>query len=235
MVEYITDYTIELLNFINIFLSFLRNKNLLCWYPQVCPKTTYPDNTGSKVTKKTFHFKGHSLEIVFSWAVVMSYTPQHWPIFCTKLVFGGVVYPTIVGYSFTQSGDPIQNYFLSSAFSEATITGNMTFSHTSYLPTRLRVLLFWPDCGSFPFIHCSPPPLGLNAIYNPPPIEHCPAPFVGLTVQPCGEPCGSFAGFDLLTGEVIEIKKKSNCTQRLNMCQWLVPYSMLEKFRLWIY
>jgi len=92
----------------------------------------------------------------------MSYTPQHWPIFCTKLVFGGVVYRTIVHYSFTQSGDPIQNYFLSSAFSEGTITGNMTFSHT-----RLRVLFFWPDCGSFPFIHCSPPPLGLNAIYNP--------------------------------------------------------------------
>jgi hypothetical protein len=81
----------------------------------------------AKWQKKTFHFKGHSLEIVFSWGVVMSYTPQHWPIFCTKLVFGGVVYRTIVHYSFTQSGDPIQNYFLSSAFSEATITGSMTF------------------------------------------------------------------------------------------------------------
>jgi hypothetical protein len=61
-------------------------------------------------------------------------------------------------YSFTQSGGPIQNYFLSSAF-EATLTRNRTFSHTSYLPTRLRVLFFWPDCGSFPFIH-SPHLLG---------------------------------------------------------------------------
>jgi len=54
-------------------------------------------------------------------------------------------------------------------------------------------------------------------------------------VQLCGEPCGSFAGFDLLIAEVIEIEKKSNCSQRLNMCQWLVPYSMLGEFRLRIY
>ncbi len=125
-----------------------------------------------------------------------------------------MVYRKIVGYSFTQSGDPIQNYFLSSAFSEATITGNMTFSHTSYLPTTLRVLFFWPDCGSFPLIHCSSRSLGLNAIDNRRPtppapyIEHCPAAFLGLTVQPCSELCASFAGFDLLTAEVIEIEKR---------------------------
>jgi hypothetical protein len=29
------------------------------------------------------------------------------------------------------------------------------------------------------------------------PIELCPAPFLGLTVQPCGEPCGSAGGFGL--------------------------------------
>jgi len=42
-----------------------------------------------------------------------------------------------------------------------------------------------------------------------PPIEHCPAPFSGLTVQPCGEPCGSVIGFDFLTVEVVEMKKKA--------------------------
>jgi hypothetical protein len=39
-------------------------------------------------------------------------------------------------------------------------------------------------------------------------MEHCPAPFLGLTVQPCDEPCGSAAGFDFLTVEVIQIGKK---------------------------
>jgi hypothetical protein len=40
------------------------------------------------------------------------------------------------------------------------------------------------------------------------PMEHCPASFLGLTVQPCDEPCGSAAGFDFLTVEVIQIGKK---------------------------
>jgi hypothetical protein len=37
------------------------------------------------------------------------------------------------------------------------------------------------------------------------PIEHFPAPFLGLTVQPCGEPYGSAKGF--LTVKVIQIQK----------------------------
>jgi hypothetical protein len=40
---------------------------------------------------------------------------------------------------------------------------------------------------------------------NIPPIEHSLAPFLGLTVQACGEPCGPAAGFDFLTLEVIQI------------------------------
>jgi hypothetical protein len=28
-----------------------------------------------------------------------------------------------------------------------------------------------------------------------PPIEHCPARFLGVTVQPCGEPCGCASGW----------------------------------------
>jgi len=36
-------------------------------------------------------------------------------------------------------------------------------------------------------------------------MEHCPAPFLGLTVQRCGEPCGSAAGFDFLSAEVIQL------------------------------
>jgi len=41
------------------------------------------------------------------------------------------------------------------------------------------------------------------------PIEPCLATFLGLTVQPRGEPCGSASGFDFLTVEVIQIKKKT--------------------------
>jgi hypothetical protein len=52
----------------------------------------------------------------------------------------------------------------------------------------------------------------LNSRPAPPPapIEHCPAPFLGLTVQPCREPCGSVAGSDFLTVKVIQIKKQKN-------------------------
>jgi hypothetical protein len=48
-----------------------------------------------------------------------------------------------------------------------------------------------------------------NAKYpTPPPIELCPAPFLGLTVQPCGEPCGYVTGFDFLTVVAIWLEKK---------------------------
>jgi len=57
----------------------------------------------------------------------------------------------------------------------------------------------------------------------PPPHEQCPAPFLGLTVQPCGESCGFVVGLDFLTEGFIQIEKKSNFTQPLNLCQWLVP------------
>jgi hypothetical protein len=39
------------------------------------------------------------------------------------------------------------------------------------------------------------------------PIEHFPASFLGLTVQPCGEPYGSAAGIGFLTVRVIQIQK----------------------------
>jgi hypothetical protein len=41
------------------------------------------------------------------------------------------------------------------------------------------------------------------------PTQHCPAPFLGLTVQPCGEPCGSAAGFDFLTVELIQTENQT--------------------------
>lgn len=44
-----------------------------------------------------------------------------------------------------------------------------------------------------------------DAIY---PIEHFPAPFLGMTVQPCGEPYGSAAGIGFLTVKVVQIQKK---------------------------
>jgi hypothetical protein len=37
----------------------------------------------------------------------------------------------------------------------------------------------------------------------PPTIQLCPAPFLGLSVQPCGELCGSAARFDFFTVGVI--------------------------------
>jgi hypothetical protein len=40
------------------------------------------------------------------------------------------------------------------------------------------------------------------------------APFLGLTVQLCGEPCGSAAGFDFLTVELVQIEKKSLLASR---------------------
>jgi len=41
-------------------------------------------------------------------------------------------------------------------------------------------------------------------------LEHCQAPFLGLTVQPCGESCGSAAEFAFLTIELIQIENKSD-------------------------
>jgi hypothetical protein len=44
----------------------------------------------------------------------------------------------------------------------------------------------------------------LNNLHHAPPapaIEHCPVPFLGPTVQPYKEPCGSPAGFEFLSLE----------------------------------
>ncbi len=58
-------------------------------------------------------------------------------------------------------------------------------------------------------------------------MEHCLALFLGLTVQPCGEPCGSAAGFDFVIVEVIQIeKKKLILPLSLNLCQWFVACSI---------
>jgi hypothetical protein len=65
-----------------------------------------------------------------------------------------------------------------------------------------------------------------------PPIEHCLAPFLGLTVQPCGEPCGPAAGFDFFSVEVIQIKKKTDSSQFLNLCQCFVACSTPGRFRI---
>jgi len=63
----------------------------------------------------------------------------------------------------------------------------------SWLVKALGSLLTLREVGFL--MHYTRPP--------PPPFELCPAPFLGLTVQPCGERCGSPAGFDFLTVEVI--------------------------------
>jgi len=63
----------------------------------------------------------------------------------------------------------------------------------------------------------------------PPPhpqIEQCPAHFLGLIVQPRKEPCGSAAGFEFLTMEVIQIEKKTNNCQFLKLRQWLIACSV---------
>jgi hypothetical protein len=70
-----------------------------------------------------------------------------------------------------------------------------------------------------------------DAKYSPPPIEHCPPPFLGLTTQPCGEPCGFAAGFGFLTVEVVELEKKACFLQRLNLCQCYVASSTPGRFR----
>jgi hypothetical protein len=148
--------------------------------------------------KKPSISREHSLKILFSWAVVPSYTPQRQPIFFTKLVSGGVVYRLTVHYSFTQSGGPIQNYFLSSVVREATSPETWLFPH----------LLLAHQVEGFFFVAWS----WVLSFIPPPPI-----------VQPCAEPCGSAAGFDFLTAEVIQIEKNSHFTYTLNLCQCLVP------------
>jgi len=46
-------------------------------------------------------------------------------------------------------------------------------------------------------------------------------------VQPCGEPCGSAAGFDFLTLKVKAIEKNARSSQRRNLCQlFSAPKSM---------
>jgi hypothetical protein len=54
--------------------------------------------------------------------------------------------------------------------------------------------------------------------------------FLGLTVQPCGEPRGSSLGFDFLSVEVIQVEKKAHLSQRLNLCQRSVPSSIRGRF-----
>ncbi len=49
-------------------------------------------------------------------------------------------------------------------------------------------------------------------------ILHCPAPFLGLTVRPYEEPCGSVAGFDFLTVKVIQIGKKKKIALFASIC-----------------
>jgi hypothetical protein len=51
-------------------------------------------------------------------------------------------------------------------------------------------------------------------------------------VQPRKEPCGSAAGFEFLTMEVIQIEKKTNKCQFLKLRQWLiaVPGSSVFEF-----
>jgi hypothetical protein len=140
--------------------------------------------------KKPSISREHSLEILFSWAVVTSYTPQHQPIFFTKLVSDGVVYWMTVHYSFTQSGGPIQNYFLSTGVSEATIIGTMTFPHL-LLAHQVEGFFLWPDRR---FLHFIPPPCLVQPCREP-----C-GSAQGLTFSPCREPCGSAQGltFSLL-------------------------------------
>jgi len=77
------------------------------------------------------------------------------------------------------------------------------------LPARLdslilRLCLDSASENRFPYVTWSlqqpQPGLAKRLI---PRIELCPAPFLGLTVQPCGEPCGSAEGFDFWTVGVI--------------------------------
>jgi len=56
----------------------------------------------------------------------------------------------------------------------------------------------------------------------PPQFEHCPAPFLGLTVQPSSELWDSAAGFDVFPVKVIEIEKKPHSSQCRTLCQSLV-------------
>ncbi len=81
--------------------------------------------------------------------------------------------------------------------------GKKSFSHLSFLVIFLSSCCLFPDLSSV---------WRRNPKYLPPPsIELCPAPFLGLTVQPCrGEPCGSAARFAFLTVVVIWIENKSH-------------------------
>jgi hypothetical protein len=116
---------------------------------------------------------------------------------------------------------------------------NMRHSHTiHWKPVRTRllvreavVLLGITDCcGNWDNCHIKsivqPDGQFLGETVNTPPIELCPAPSLGLTVQPCGEPCG----FDFLTLEVIWIQKKLHYFQPLDLFLRIVQCSVLGGF-----
>ncbi len=80
-----------------------------------------------------------------------------------------------------------------------------------------------------------PPPIflwGLSLTLNTPAPAPKPSstvrhPFWGWKVLPCG----SIGGFDFLTLELIEIKKKALPSQRVSRCQWSVACSIFGWFR----
>jgi hypothetical protein len=65
-----------------------------------------------------------------------------------------------------------------------------------------------------------------NSLKPPPPIIELWEPLLGLTVQPCGEPCGCAAGFDcesyLNTKEIVSFRRR-------NLCLWIVLCSIFGK------
>jgi hypothetical protein len=75
-----------------------------------------------------------------------------------------------------------------------------------------------------------PPLFSRESLNNPhPPRSHRAPPFVGLTVQPCGEPCGSAAWLDFLTVEVYLNRKEIRLFWVLESMQ--VDSSMFGMFR----
>jgi hypothetical protein len=66
---------------------------------------------------------------------------------------------------------------------------------------------------------------GGERLNTPPPIWHWPAPFLDLTVQPCGELCRSAAEFDFLIVKVNEIKRKHP-----SFSAWIYPRGVWSLF-----
>jgi hypothetical protein len=95
------------------------------------------------------------------------------------------------------------------------------------------------------FLHYVEPPVWLSQYQSytrdaknaprPPNRALSGALFLRLTVQPCGEPCGSARGFHFLTVGAIWIEKKTHPLEYLNLCLWIVPcYTFgMTKFRTW--